>query len=233
MSALHRHQLVRLTEAGWRCALAAAWDADARACLQLWADRDLPLVVTRQAAPVAAPDTPPRPAMVALGLPAPSPWRGRRIALAVEAGHIAGFDEFPTLGDPALAIAASGPDWDVLARALAPSQATARVYGSHGWQALTGLPHAHAGSDIDLWIAVADAAHADAVAAALWDAGDAMAARLDGELTFPDGRAVAWREWRAWRAGLTRAILCRTLTDAALVHHPFTERIGRTERVPC
>lgn len=218
VTALHRHQLARLTAEGWRCLVDAPWDDEARACLDVWAARDLPLVVTRQPAQ--------RCDVVALGLPAPSPWRGRRLALTAPREHIAGYGEFPMVGDPALVCGRRRSDreeWDLLGDALAPLRASARVFGSRGWQAISGLPHAHAQSDIDLWIRVADAEQADAVAAVLWQLGPMIAPRLDGELSFPDGRAVAWREWRAWRAGQTRAILCRTLTGAALVDEPFLE----------
>mgnify|MGYP003575083730 CR=1 FL=1 len=212
---LHRHQLVRLTAAGWQGIVDGAWDADARACLGLWAARGLPLVVTRQPAPPCA--------TVSLGLPAPSPWRGRRLALGVAPDALAACDEFPSLDDTRLDPHAAAAAWARLRDALRPLPVTPRVYGSHGWQALTGLPHAHDRSDIDLWVAVDDAPQADAVAAALDDAGRLPGPRLDGELVFPGDRAVAWREWLAWRAGRTRAILCRTLTGAARVDTPAAE----------
>ena len=40
--------------------------------------------------------------------------------------------------------------------------------------------------------------------------------RLDGELRFPDGAAVAWREWEAWRAGRSRAVLVKRLDGCSL-----------------
>ncbi|MFM9786058.1 phosphoribosyl-dephospho-CoA transferase MdcG domain-containing protein, partial [Streptomyces scabiei] len=67
------------------------------------------------------------------------------------------------------------PAWDALAATLARLGAPARVFGSHGWQAVTGLAHVGPGSDVDLWVAVADAVQADAVAAALEDAGPGIA----------------------------------------------------------
>ena len=71
--ALHRQQLVRLSVDGWARVLQAPWDADARACLALWAGRGLPLVVTRQ--PASHDDA------LATGLPAPSRFRRRRLAV--------------------------------------------------------------------------------------------------------------------------------------------------------
>jgi phosphoribosyl-dephospho-CoA transferase len=108
-----------------------------------------------------------------------------------------------------------------------------RVYGSHGWQLLTGLPCVHASSDIDLWSAVTDAAHADAVASALQACSTLGAPRLDGELLFPDGRAVAWREWQAWRSGRCRALMVKTLTGASLVESWATAVAAREEARSC
>ena len=33
---------------------------------------------------------------------------------------------------------------------------------------------------------------------------------------FPDGSAVAWREWSDWRAARTRAVMVKGLTGAML-----------------
>jgi len=130
----------------------------------------------------------------------------------VRRAQVERFGEFPSIEAlrPTLPRA-----WQALCASLAALRAPARVHGSHGWQLLSGLAYVHATSDIDLCCAVDDAAHADAVASALQDF--RAAARLDGELCFPDGRAVAWREWQAWRAGRCRALLVRTLNGASLV----------------
>jgi phosphoribosyl-dephospho-CoA transferase len=45
---------------------------------------------------------------------------------------------------------------------------------------------------------------------------DAAQLRLDGELLFRDGAAVAWREWIEWRAGRARAVLVKRLHGVAL-----------------
>jgi phosphoribosyl-dephospho-CoA transferase len=58
---------------------------------------------------------------------------------------------------------------------------------------------------------------ADAAVAALQRCGsDSL--RLDGELMFADGGAVAWREWAAWRTGRCRTLLVKRLHGAALEH---------------
>ena len=205
---LRRQQLVRLSGEGWARALEAPWDAGARACLTLWAARGLPLVVTRQA--------PDQGDALALGLPAPARFRRRRLALAVAPSDVMFLDEFPLAEAVSrlLPRTSAGP-WRALLAALSALDCGARVYGGFGWQALTRLAYVHPGSDLDLLLPVGDAAHADAVvhqlAAVAWDG-----PRLDGELLLPDGAAIAWREWQAWREGRVPQVLVKRLRGVAL-----------------
>ena len=210
MPPLHRHQLVRLTREGWQRVRERPWDATGAACLAHWASHDLPLVVTRQLPELRAADG------IALGLPAPGRWERRRLALVVSRHDVSRFDEFPRAEQiRTLLPARVRRDWPHLCAALAGQGALARVHGSHGWQRLTGLDHLRAGSDIDLCIHVAHADQADEVVALL-QAHSHPQPRLDGELVFPDGGAVAWREWMAWRAGLRRAVLVKRLEGCSL-----------------
>ncbi len=221
MLALRRHQLVRLTETGWAAVQSLPWDEPARACLAQWATHRLPLVVTQQRAGLP-------PSHVALGLPAPLQWRRRRIALHVPLSSVLYFDDFPTAAAVAallsISVLTSVPTrvptsirdgWLSLAAALTELGAAPRVYGSFGWQQLTGLPYLHADSDLDLHLSVSDARAADVVADALSRAPFAKP-RLDGELVFFDGSAVAWREWCQWRAGRVEKILVKRLTGVAM-----------------
>lgn len=205
MTPLHRHQVAWPSPAGWQRVLLREWDAPARACLQHWATHGLPLVVTRQpeAEGGALLD-------VALGLCAPNRWQRRRLALRLPLSELLYLDEFPALERVAAQLpAADRAAARRLAQTLQTLGCTARVYGSHGWQHLTGLDHLRPGSDLDVWLAVSDAEQADDAAAAL--AGFSASARLDGELVFPGDTAVAWREWQAWREGRTRALLVKRL----------------------
>jgi phosphoribosyl-dephospho-CoA transferase len=207
-AALRRHQLLRLSGEGWASVLDAPWDPSARQCLALWAARGLPLVVTRQ--PAQASDA------LAAGLPAPARWRRRRLAVAVAPRHVLFLDEFPA----AEAVARLLPrdcaaPWRALLAALAAADCAPRVYGGYGWQALARMAYVHADSDVDLLLPVVSSAQADAVARAL-----AVAAwagpRLDGELLFPGGAAVAWREWLAHREGRAARVLVKRLHGVAL-----------------
>ena len=208
METLRRHRLVRLSRQGWAGVLNRPWDATARACLAHWAANRLPLVVTRQSPGVGG--------LIALGLPAPACWERRRIALHVPRSSVLGFEEFPELSEvlPLLPQPAHAAARDLQA-GLRVCGASARVYGSYGWQVLSGLDHVRPSSDLDVLVQVENAAHADDVAQRL--AGHAMAQpRCDGELMFPDGSAVAWREWCEWRAARTRAVMVKRLTGAML-----------------
>ncbi|WP_066343308.1 malonate decarboxylase holo-[acyl-carrier-protein] synthase [Azohydromonas lata] len=211
MPPLRRHQLAYLSAQGWQAALEPARDAQALDCLRHWCAHGLPLVVTRQPLPLA----PERP-LLHLGLSAPPAWGRRLLSLRVPATAIAWFSEFPSLADaapvlPRTARAALAP----LQVALAERGLRAHAYGSVGWQQLSAQRYLHPHSDLDLWLPVAHALEADAAAALLLRHAP-QRPRVDGELVFPDGGAVAWREWAAWRAGHSRALLVKRLHGAAL-----------------
>lgn len=211
LRALRRHRLACLSGDAWAGVLARPWDDPARACLAHWAEQGLPLVITRQ--PAAAEG----PAAIALGLPAPLCWGRRRLAIQVPCEALLYFDEFPDARAAArLMPPVARPAWLALADALDAAQATARVYGSYGWQLMSGLGYLTRQSDVDLWIGVDDAQHADAVAQRLMAFAAAQPLGLDGELVFADGAAVAWREWHAWRGGRTRQVLVKRLHGASL-----------------
>lgn len=205
---LQRHQLVRLTPTGWAGVQSEDREPRAQAALAHWAAHDLPLVVTRQRVDDGE--------QVALGLPAPTCWGRLRLALSVPAVALRdqhGFPE-PTVITPLLALPVRAA-WTTLADRLAALGVAPRVYGSHGWQAITGLAYLRDSSDLDLWLPVRDAAQADAAAALLDDA-DWRGPRLDGEIGLPDGAAVAWREWRQWRDGRVDAVLVKHRTGVRL-----------------
>ena len=207
-SMLRRQQLLRLSGEGWARVLDASWEPAARQCLALWAARGLPLVVTRQPAPAA--DT------LATGLPAPARFRRLRLAVAVMPRHVMFLDEFPAAGAVArLLPRPCASAWHALLASLAVAGCAPRVYGGHGWQVLTRLAYVHAASDVDLLLPVVSSAQADAVARLLANAAW-TGPRLDGELLFPDGAAVAWREWLAHREGRTAQVLVKRLHGVGL-----------------
>ena len=198
-AALRRHQLVGLSQAGWRQVLARAWRDDQRDCLQHWVDHSLPLVLARPD-PLLRDGPPCGTDPLALGLPAPSRWGRQRLSLQVNLSDVQYFDELPSAVEVAPLLRPTVQDaWLGLCSDLARLGLQPQVYGSFGWQQLTGLHYLRPGSDIDLLLPVDGPAQADAATAALVGSGIGQP-RLDGELVFADGSAVAWREWRAWRA---------------------------------
>lgn len=221
MHAYRRHQLVWLTEVGWCDLLEGAvdspsrWDAQARDCLNHWANARLPLVVTRQprglivSKPVQFPG-------LALGLAAPLRWDRRRLSFSVPLAAVQRVAEFPSAAD----ITGQLPrdlqaGWRVLCAGFTGCGVSVRVCGSHGWQRLSGWPCVHEQSDIDLVIAVATPEAADALAALLQRA-PFDRPRIDGEFLFADGAAVAWREWAPWRSGKVAQVLVKRLNGASL-----------------
>lgn len=224
MTPLHRHQTAHVSAVAWQGVCDRDWDATARACLTHWAANGLPLVVTRQLCDIDESSHD-----IALGLPAPGKWDRRRIALQIPLREVVYFDEFAN----ATAVTRLLPDaarepWRLLCTDLATLGATARVYGSYGWQHISGLDHVHAGSDIDIWVAVSSAEQADAAAALMRDFACPRLhpqlhpqlhprLRLDGELVFNGRTAAAWGEWQAWRAGRTKTLLVKTIAGASIV----------------
>jgi phosphoribosyl-dephospho-CoA transferase len=223
MPPLRRHQLAHLTSAGWREMLDHHRDIESRACIEHWANADLPVVVTRQPGPRRHPDD-----AVALGLAAPARWGRRALPLRVKPQQIAWFSEFPSLSK-ALGVLPAGerPAPQRLSTLLVQHGVRSHVYGSAGWQQVTGLAYLHERSDIDLWLAVDGPGQADAAVLLLQQCQGGV--RLDGELMFPDGSAVAWREWAAWREGRCAQVLVKCLQGAALHAHPGSQLMARPE----
>ncbi len=208
-----RHQLVWLRAAGWSGLDAQVVDDDARACVSYWAHHGLPLVVTQQTmgtGPLPGGDT------LALGLAGPQRWGRRRIALRVPTAAVDRFGAFPLARDVSAWLPGSAvAQWLDLCNALDHLGVSARVHGSYGWQVLTGLDYLRPTSDLDLHVPIHDARTADAVMNLLNRVPFATP-RLDGELIFADGAAVAWREWHQWRQGQVDRVLVKRPGGVAL-----------------
>lgn len=182
---MRRHDLVWLApQAPWQV---LSPGADAR--LRAWAQARLPFVVARRD-PVTDGD------QLRLGVPLPLAEQRQRLSLRIERAHVQRTAPPPLLAEVAEALAA--PWRDALRPLLADLSEhipPPRVFGSFAWQSLTGLPYLHAGSDLDLLWEITDHAHAATLTERMrrWEREQGL--RIDGELRFPGGQCVSWREY--------------------------------------
>ncbi|HEY0588089.1 MAG TPA: malonate decarboxylase holo-[acyl-carrier-protein] synthase [Pseudoduganella sp.] len=212
-----RHDLAWLTGDGWQELLATApLGTPAYAAVARWADAGWPLVVRRRdAAPDTAADTAPHaiPAAgvgrhdVCLGLAAPpDPITGAklRLPLRVQAKHIA---RHSAPLPPDAVEHSLPPRWRTPFAHLARDSAglNLRIFGSLALQALTGLAYLRDTSDIDLLFRPRDSAELDGGTLLLASHLDNLP--LDGEIVFPSGQAVSWKEWFTARAHSERVLV--------------------------
>ncbi len=182
-----RHDLVWLAPQGWDAALRTL-DGAPRELALGWRRRDLPAVVRR-----LDPGTPPT--LVCLGIPAPPDRHSGqkvRLAFSAERRHVAKVRPALQL-DAAEAPAAWQPGLGSLRIAMRAAGIDCRVFGSLAMQTLTGDSYLSAGSDVDLLLRPLDGAQLEAGLALV--ARHAQSLPLDGEIEFPFGHAVSWKEW--------------------------------------
>ena len=206
MQTLQRNQLVWLTDDAWQQVLARNWDGQAQSILQHWHVQRLPLVVCTQRVQESVNS-------VSLGLPAPNQWNRRKLALEVPRHALLRAGPFPSVRRVALQCVQ--PGWQPLVGLLEALHRTAAAYGSFGWQFLTGLDYVRPSSDLDISVPVPDHAAAATLAQALADL--QLPLRLDGELVFPDGSAIAWREYGQWMRGTVDRVLVKNRSGVQLM----------------
>jgi phosphoribosyl-dephospho-CoA transferase len=200
-----RHDLVWLTPQGWSAAQAAAGPAQ-RAAIDAWARADWPATVRRDDAGCGV-------GSVALGLSLPplSPG-GAKPKLALRAAHgcVARSSMPLALSD---ALDAAPRHWQdrLVALDAAAGAGRLRVYGSLALQAITGQCYLTPVSDVDLLFRPTSVAQLGSIVELL--ALHCADLPLDGEVVFPSGEAVAWKEWRA---GGPR-VLAKTIAGVRLV----------------
>ena len=200
-----RHDLVWLTGRGWDAAFAGA-AAGQHAAFDRWRREDWPAVVRRADAGLA-------PLHVSLGIPLPPASDGVKGRIAFNASTS---DVARCIGALALedAAAAAPVRWRSALNLLADTLPL-RAYGSLAMQALTGQAYVTATSDIDVLFFPTDG---DKLRAGLvmleWHA---AVLPLDGEIVFPTGAAVSWKEWLG--AGPARArVLVKDAGAVRLAH---------------
>jgi phosphoribosyl-dephospho-CoA transferase len=181
-----RHELAWLSGAGWDAALASALPGQ-HAAIEQWRREDWPAIVRR-----ADPGLAPGQLSLGIALPPAADGSKGRVALSAGAGDVA-------RRTPALALAqaakAAPERWRaLLGELVAEADGLAfQVYGSLAMQAITGQHYLTPRSDIDLLFAPASHAALGAGIELLARYGTVLP--LDGEIVFPSGDAVAWKEW--------------------------------------
>jgi phosphoribosyl-dephospho-CoA transferase len=208
MIKLQRNQLVWLHETSWQRLLGnAALEPLDREILAHWQSRQLPCVLCTQRSQH-------RPPTLSLGLPAPTKWDRRKIGLEVSSQDIVHVGAFPALEQVVTSHLPELGLRDLLAQ-LTNLCAPVEVYGSYGWQFLTGLSYVRPTSDLDVIAKVSDLSAALAVAEVFRKA--RLSCRLDGEVLFPDGRSIAWRELLQGAQGIVDRVLVKTREQVSLV----------------
>lgn len=186
---LARHDLVWLHPDGWRHLRCAATDAQMQA-IHWWSSADWPATVRRQDADMG-------PGEICLGitLPRDSAAGARtRVSLRCQQADIRRairpihLDAVDIAVFPRWALA-----WQELRRSVMKARLDVRVYGSLGMEVLTGQPYLTDKSDIDLLFF--PTSHEQLRAGTTLFAAYLDRLPLDGEVIFPSGRAVAWKEW--------------------------------------
>jgi len=207
-----RHDLVWLTHDGWQDVLAGApLGTPAHAAITRWAGAGWPLVARRRDPATDANEHDD----ACLGLAAPpDPVTGAklRLPLRVPARHIARHCAPLPLDGVTHALPAH---WQAPFVSLAKASAglDLRVFGSLALQALTGQAYLRDASDIDLLFRPRDGAQLDEGTLLL--ASYLSQLPLDGEIVFPSGQAVAWKEWFTARAH-TERVLVKTQASVRL-----------------
>jgi phosphoribosyl-dephospho-CoA transferase len=187
MASCARHDLVWLAEQGWQQALDDA-PVVLQPALQRWRERRLPAIVRRQDADASASD-------ICLGIALP-PQGGhkQRIGLRVALANIVATCPPPAV-EAMMAVAPA--DWQAPLAEFHASAAAAgisfRAYGSAALQYLTGEQYVTPASDIDLLFQPRTRGQLAAGVALLSSYSTRLP--LDGEIVFPSGQAVAWKEW--------------------------------------
>lgn len=206
-----RHDLVWLSDQGWRRArdMAPAGCSD---MIGMWRQADWPAIVRRADADLL-------PDQLSLGIampPRPTDACKTRVGFRVQRCAIS------RISSP-LSIAqireATPESWRTFLDALdgeATGQGlTIRVYGSVALQALTRQSYLTAASDID--VLLRPVTHAQLHCGLDLLNSYSRHLPLDGEVVFPSGQAVAWKElWAALRAKSAHRVLVKEMHKVSL-----------------
>ena len=190
-----RHDLLHVAPDVWASAVAQRPALADLPLLEHWAQREWPVIVRRRA---EGED----PGMVPVGVPLPPAAGKCRVALVLPPGGILQRSPPPLLG-AAAKVADEG--WQATIAALLALGTRTGVepsaFGSLLWEHLTGLAYLSPQSDLDVLWPVPENFDVLSLVFGIGQVQRDAPIRIDGEVIFPDGSAVNWRElWNAYRA---------------------------------
>jgi phosphoribosyl-dephospho-CoA transferase len=206
-----RHDLLHVSPDVWASALAHCASLADLPLVRNWADRGWPVIVRRRAETEDV-------GLAPVGVPLPPAAGKHRVAFLLPPDGVLKRSSPPLLRAVA-SVADSG--WQSTIASLLdlgerigvePS-----VFGSLLWQHQTGLAYLSPRSDLDLlWPAPSGfdvLSLVFSIAEIQFDA----PMRIDGEVIFPDGSAVHWRElWNAYRARDGAGVMAKTMEGVRL-----------------
>jgi phosphoribosyl-dephospho-CoA transferase len=183
-----RHELLRISVESWAAQLALNPELAATPLLRTWAFRGWPVVVRRPSERDAAHRVP-------IGIPLPPAAGKKRISLTVSRASVLERSLPPPLREVQ---GAADPSWLPTLLALVNvgrrAGVTPRAYGSLFWQYRTHLPYLSPNSDLDVLWELNETCDLERLLDGIASVQRDAPMRLDGEIVFPDGRAVHWRE---------------------------------------
>jgi len=206
-----RHDLLHVAPDVWASVLAFRPPLADLPLLGEWADRGWPVIVRRRG------EVDNR-HLVPVGVPLPPAAGKRRVALLIPPEGILQRSRPPLLHASA---SAADPNWrstiDALVAVGARSDVEPAAFGSLLWQHLTGLAYLTPNSDLDvLWQIPANFDVHSLIRNIAQVQRDAPG-HIDGEIIFPDGSAVNWRElWNARQAADGATVLAKTMESVRL-----------------
>jgi phosphoribosyl-dephospho-CoA transferase len=205
-----RHELLHVAPNAWATVLASGSLAEVP-LLEAWVDRGWPVIVRRR---MQGDGTD----MVPIGVPLPPAAGKMRIALAIPPQAVVGRMAPPSLR---VAAAAAKPAWQstiaVLLALGARHGVEPAAFGSLLWEHRTGLAYLSSGSDLDVIWPIRSRCDVAALLTDIAVVEQAAPVRIDGEVIFPDGSAVNWRELKnALRSGGAAELLVKTIDGVRL-----------------
>lgn len=219
---MRRHDLAYVRpEARFRFHCGVA-DAGLSRRVSEWIKHGRPLVVARQAAGKGD---------VLLGLTLPASEGRRRIGCLVPRQDVVRVNGplAMTRCLPRLGLELAGPLASLASR-LAAQGIPIGIYGSLAWEVLSQEVYRHEGSDVDVICDVASLDQTTASLAALTETAAGLACGLDGEIRFPDGRAVAWKELAMAWPDRNSQVLVKGPEEVGLA--PLTELLSQFGEEP-